>query len=903
MITPKTTKGLLDSPHARSAADVLAALDVSVDTGLSEHEAGRRLQHYGANTIGGRQRVGAFAVLVHQCQSLVVGLLAVAAGLAFYFGEWEEGSAIAGVLALNTLIGFVTEIKAVRSIEALRVLGTRSARVNRDGRTLLVPAERLVPGDVVLLDAGDVITADLRLVEASNLEVDESTLTGESVGVGKTIAPVDANARVSDRSSMLFKGTSITRGNGIGVVAATGMDTELGHISRLVEESEPEKSPLEKKLMRLSGQLVWVTLILSALIGGIGLAQGKDAFLMVEAAIALAIAAIPEGLPIVATLALARGMWRMVRQNALIERLSAVETLGATTVILTDKTGTLTENRMTVRRVWLPSGQFTVGKNGLEASHEASQVFPIQNRELDRFLEIAVLCNNATLGRVSDEDTGDPMELALLRAGRLAGFERDELLNKSPEIVEHAFDTTTKMMATVHHSDGAYVFAVKGAPEAVLANAQCVAGKDSDAVMDEATRAEWLARVDKLGAEGLRVLAFAAHRKPAPDGPPFESLTFLGLVGLEDPPRADVPDAISACHEAGIRVIMITGDHAVTARSIARAVGLGGAAPRVIEGRDLADLTGEANARFLQTEIFARVSPTEKLQLVRAYQAAGEIVAVTGDGVNDAPALRQADIGVAMGLRGTDVAREAAAMVLLNDAFPTIVVAIREGRVIFGNIRRFATYLLSCNLSEVMIVGLAMLSGLPLPLLPLQILFLNLVTDVFPAFALAMGEGERGVLKRPPRNPKEPILDRTQWLAIVLHGVSLTAATFGALALSRLWLGLDERAAVTITFFTVAFAQLWHVFNMRHPTSGLFRNEITRNPWIWAALALCAGILVTAAYVPSLSQMLHLVAPDIEMCGIILAMSMAPLILGLVITSFGRMYVDMKHRRTKDAAM
>lgn len=885
MTTPKKIKGLLDSPHGRLAADVLAALEVSVITGLSEDEANRRLQHYGPNSIGRRQRVGAFAILVHQFQSLVVALLVVVAGLAFYFGEWEEGSAIVGVLALNTLIGFVTEIKAVRSIEALRVLGTRSARVCRDGRTRLVPAERLVPGDIVLLDAGDVIAADLRLVEASNLDVDESTLTGESTGVSKTIAPVDVDARVADRASMLFKGTSITRGSGIGVVIATGMDTELGHISRLVEEAEPEASPLEKKLVRLSGQLVWVTLILTALIGGIGLAQGKDTFLMVEAAIALAIAAIPEGLPIVATLALARGMWRMARQNALIERLSAVETLGATTVILTDKTGTLTENRMTVRKVWLPSGKFTVGKIGFEASHEASHVHPLQSRQLVRLLEIAVFCNNATLGRVSDEDTGDPMELALLRAGRLAGLERVELLNESPEIIEHAFDTTTKMMATVHHRDGAYLFAVKGAPEAVLAKAVRIAGEDSDAVMVEATRAEWLARVDKLGANGLRVLALAAHTNPVPDGPPFKSLTFLGLVGLEDPPRVDVPAAIRACHEAGIRVVMITGDHAVTARSIARAVGLGGATPRVVEGRDLADLTGEANARLLQTEIFARVSPTEKLQLVRAYQNTGEIVAVTGDGVNDAPALRQADIGVAMGLRGTDVAREAAAMILLNDAFPTIVVAIHEGRVIFGNIRRFGTYLLSCNLSEVLIVGLAILSGLPLPLLPLQILFLNLVTDVFPAFALAMGEGERDILKRPPRDPKEPILGRAQWLAIVLHGIALTAATFGALALGHLWLGLDERAAVTVTFLTLAFAQLWHVFNMRHRTSGLLNNEITRNLWIWAALALCAGIIMTAAYVPSLSHMLHMVAPDIKMWGIVLAMSLAPVLIGLIVGS------------------
>ena len=372
----KTTKRPLSAPHGQLAGDVLAALDVSSTIGLSEAQAIRRLQQHGPNSIGARKKVGAVAVLVHQFQSLVVALLAAAAGLAFYFREWEEGGAIVGVLALNTVIGFLTEIKAARSIEALRVLGTRSARVRRDGRTRLIPAERLVPGDIVLLEAGDVVTADLRLVEASNLEVDEFPLTGESMGVGKTIAPVDVDARVSDRSSMLFKGTRITRGSGLGVVVATGMDSELGHISQLVEQAVPEASPLEKRLARLSGQLVWVTLILTAVIGGIGLAEGKDTFLMVEAAIALAIAAIPEGLPIVATLALARGMWRMARQSALIERLSAVETLGATTVILTDKTGTLTENRMTVRRVWLPSCDVDVGPTRFEAARGAGEISP-----------------------------------------------------------------------------------------------------------------------------------------------------------------------------------------------------------------------------------------------------------------------------------------------------------------------------------------------------------------------------------------------------------------------------------------------------------------------------------------------------------------------------------------------
>jgi P-type Ca2+ transporter type 2C len=887
----KTTKRPLSAPHGQPAGDVLAALDVSSTIGLSEAQAIRRLQQHGPNSIGVRKKVGALAVLVHQFQSLVVALLAVAAGLAFYFREWEEGGAIVGVLALNTVIGFLTEIKAARSIEALRALGTRSARVRRDSRTRLIPAERLVPGDIVLLEAGDVVTADLRLVDASNVEVDESPLTGESMGVGKTIAPVDVEARVSDRSSMLFKGTRITRGSGLGVVVATGMDSELGHISQLVEQAVPAASPLEKRLARLSSQLVWVTLILAAVIGGIGLAKGKDTFLMVEAAIALAIAAIPEGLPIVATLALARGMWRMARQSALIERLSAVETLGATTVILTDKTGTLTENRMTVRRVLLPSCDLDVGPDRFEAARGAGEISPVQRLQLVRLLEVAVLCNNAALGRVSEEDNGDPMELALLRAGRLAGLERGELLNESPEVVEHAFDTSTNMMATVHRRGGFYLFAVKGAPEAVLAGAERLAGENSDAVMDEAARAKWLERVAELGGEGLRVLAFAALTRSVPDGPPFQSLTFLGLAGLEDPPRSDVPDAIRACQRAGIRVIMITGDHAVTARSIARAVGLGAQAP-VVKGRDLAHLAEASPELLLQTDIFARVSPDEKLQLVRTYQAAGEIVAVTGDGVNDAPALRQADIGVAMGLRGTDVAREAAAMILLNDAFPTIVAAIREGRVIFGNIRRFVAYLLSCNLCEVFTVGLAILFGLPLPLLPLQLLFLNLVTDVFPAFALAMGEGEDDVLNRRPRDPKEPILGRADWLLIVLHGVALTVATFGALALAHLWLGLDEREAVTVTFLTLAFAQLWQVFNMRHKTSDLLRNEITCNPWIWGALALCAGLMVTAAYVPSLSDVLHVVAPDGRMWTIILTMSLAPLLVGPFLKSLASRYED-----------
>ncbi len=672
---------------------------------------------------------------------------------------------------------------------------------------------------------------------------------------------------------MLFKGTAVTRGSGLGVVTGTGLHTELGGISRLVEEAESGTSPLEKKLARLSAQLVWATIILAVILVGIGLRDGDNIFLIVEAAIALAVAAIPEGLPIVATLALARGMWRMARQNALIERLSAVETLGATTVILTDKTGTLTENRMTVRRFWIASGEIELDGG---TAHPTSSRQLAADPQLVRLLDVAVLCNDATLGHTAKESSGDPMELALLRAGRLVGVGRHALLDKLPIERKHAFDSVSKMMATVHRHGQEFLFAVKGAPEAVLAACARAATEQGDVVMDDAARTEWSARVEQLGHHGLRVLACASKSSARADATPYDGLTFLGLIALEDPARADVPHAIQDCRRAGIRVVMVTGDHAVTARSIGRAVGL--AANKVVEGRHMEKVIAGKHADLVEVGIFARVSPAEKLALVRAYQAAGDIVAMTGDGVNDAPALRRADIGVAMGMRGTDVAREAAAMILLDDAFPTIVKAIREGRVIFGNIRRFVAYLLSCNLSEVLVVGLAILFALPLPILPLQILYLNLVTDVFPAFALAMGEGERDVLDRPPRDPKEPIVGRAQWITIVLQSIALTAGTFGAMVLAQGWLALDSRSVVTVTFLTLAFAQLWHVFNMRHPRSGRLRNEVTRNPWLWGALALCTVLVAAPPYVAPLAHVLHLAPPSAAMWVTILGMSLAPLI-------------------------
>jgi Ca2+-transporting ATPase len=869
--------------YALPAETVLRQQEVNCAYGLTEQEAALRLKRLGPNTLQAHAERTAVSILADQLKSPVVWLLSAAAAVAALFGQWTEATAIVLVLAINTLIGFLTELRAVRSMEALRKLGSRSSRVRREGKLETIAAEEIAPGDIVVLESGDVVTADIRLVQAKNLFCDESTLTGESTPVEKGIAPVAPNAIIAERTSMLHKGTAITRGTGAGVVVATGMATELGLTTRLVIEAEPDVSPLERKLAQLTGQLIKATLLVTALIAMAGMAAGRDLVLMIKAGIALAVAAIPEGLPIVATMALARGMWRMARRNVVVERLAAVETLGATTLICADKTGTLTENRMTAERFWLPSAHYRI-------DHQTGQILDTWGNKaaidasLQRVLEAAVLCGTATLKTNEGRGAGDPMELALLRLGQIAGLDREELLAAWPERHEIAFDTETKMMATAHERDGRLFVAVKGAPEAVLATATAV-GEEAEALGEE-ERAEWLRRAVALAEDGLRVLALAQKTIPLEAVPNYGDLTFLGLIGFLDPPRVEVKQAIADCRQAGIRVVMVTGDHAVTARKIAESLGIAEPGAVVIEGRELQALVAlgeQERQRVLAALVFARVTPAQKLDLVRLYQSAGEVVAMTGDGVNDAPALQKADIGVAMGLRGTEVAREAADIVLRDDAFGSIVAAIREGRVIFGNLRRFLTYLLSCNISEVMVVALAVVAGLPLPLLPLQILFLNLVTDVFPAFALATGEGEADVLRRPPRDPREPLLGRPQWLFIAGYGALLTASTLAALVIGSLALGLEGDPLVSISFLTLAFAQLWHVLNMRGAGSPVFRNAVTLNPYVWMAVALCVAILLLAVYIPLVADALQVVAPDRSGWVLVMAASLAPLLVGMTI--------------------
>lgn len=879
-MTDSTLQEIRSDIFARPVEEALEAQNVDPASGLSAAEIERRRNQYGPNMLREIEQRSVLQILITQFKSIIVYLLLFAAGLAFAFGDVIEGVAVLLVIVINAGIGFFIELQAVRSMESLRKLGQTTVKVRRDSHVLEIPAEDLVPGDIVLLEGGDVVSADLRLIEESRLQVDESALTGESVPVNKQLNPLPGDSELADRTNMAYKGTAVTRGSGVGVVIGTGMNTELGRISALVAEAEDETTPLEKRLDQLGQRLVWVTVVIAIIIIIGGVLTGKELVLMIETAIALAVASIPEGLPIVATIALARGMYRMAQHKALMNRLSAVETLGATTIIATDKTGTLTENRMTVDRI-------VTLNNQVDFSADGSTI--VEDPTLRDALKIGVLCNNAALS--SDENTpavGDPLEVALLMAGAIAGLHQDDLLRQFPEVRESAFDPQHNMMATIHRMpDDQYYVAVKGAPESVIQVSSSHRAQHDVEPMTEEQRRQWINLDEEQAASGLRLLGVAEKIVNSPDVDPYTDLTLVGLVALLDPPREDVRDAVMASRRAGIRLVMVTGDQPATALNIACEVGLvESKGAEVIRGRDLKPVEQLSDAecdRIANTAVFARVSPEQKLDLIGIHQSRGERVAMTGDGVNDAPALKKADIGIAMGQRGTQVAREAADMVLQDDALSTIVFAIQQGRIIFDNIRKFVVFLLSCNMSEIFVVGLASFISQTLPILPLQILFLNLVTDVFPALALGVGEGDKSVMARPPRNPAEPIVTPERWREVIGYSAAITAGTLGAFILATVGLNATAEEAVTISFLTLAFAQLWNVFNMRDSKSSIINNDVTRNPYVWGALVFCSILLLAAVYVPVLNRVLSTTDPGAAGWGLVLLMSLLPMFITQIV--------------------
>lgn len=872
-----------DAAHARAVDDVLDALHVDPAAGLSDDEAARRLERYGANRIRQAVQRRWWQVLLEQFRSVIVLLLLAASLIALAFGELPEAIAISVALVVDAAIGFVTQMRAVRSMAALRELEETSAQVRRDGRERDVDAAALVPGDVVLLGEGQVVPADVRVVEVGDLQVDESALTGESVPVTKTTRPSDEDAALADRTSMAFKGTAVTRGSAVAVVVATGMATEIGHISALVEGADAGSTPLERRLDALGTRLVWLVFAMAGLVALAGIVQQRDLLLVVETAIVLGVAAVPEGLPIVSSLALARGVRRMAQHNALVKRLSSVETLGSASIVMTDKTGTLTQGRMQVARLVAEGSE----ARDLDDERAQRQGDALDDGLLRHLLETAVLCTDADLA----DATGDPMELALLRLGDAVGADRDGLVAQRPQVDIEAFSRDTTMMATVHDDGDERYVAVKGAPEAVLRASVRHATPDGPTDLDGDDRDRWLQRNHDLAAAGLRVLAVADRRGDGAHDDPYHDLTLLGLVGLVDPPRPAAIEALEDCRRAGIRVIMVTGDQPPTARAIARSVGIvgeGHGEAEVVIGSDLRDpdeLDDHDRAALRDTAVFARVSPENKLDLIALHQRAGAVVGMTGDGVNDAPALQQADIGIAMGERGTEVAREAADIVLLDDAFDTIVRAVRYGRAVFANIRKFVVYLLSGNLAEILAVTVATLAGLPLPLLPLQILYINFVSDIFPALALGLGPPTDDVMDRPPRDPSEPILRRRDWVETGLWGVLIATTVLAGLLYASFVLDLPGDQVVTVSFLAFGFARTWHTFNMRRPGSRLVRNEVTTNPYVWVAIAIGVGLMLLAALFGPLTGLLQVVTPTADQWGVILVASLVPLVVGQVVRS------------------
>jgi Ca2+-transporting ATPase len=801
---------------------------------------------------------------------LLVVLLLVAAGVSLALEDVLDAVAIGVVVMVNAAIGFFTELRATRSMEGLRKLTTTFTRVRRAAETTRIPSGELVCGDRVVLEAGDLVPADLRIVLAHSLQADESVLTGESSPVQKRQEPVAADAVLADRLSMLYRGSRITAGGGEGVVCATGMSSELGRISHLVSEAADQATPLERKLDRLGYRLVCVTLGMTLILGVIGVLKGQPAMLMIQTCVALAVAAIPEGLPVVATIALSRGLWRMARENVVISRLSAVETLGATGVICADKTGTLTENRLTLSVAW-PVGE----QQALELMKKAGGGGRA-NGGLGDLLLTGLLCNNAAIHEEGGESVGDPLEVALLEGAVASGIELAGVLAEWERMDEVPFDAAARRMAVVHRrSDGECRVSAKGAAEAILPLCP---------ELQPAERELWQECNEQLARRGLRVIALAGAMSRQAPADPFHGLIFFGLVGLIDPARPRVSDAVGECLSAGIRVTMITGDQPATAEAIARQIGI--PAELVVTGGELAKMdieSSRARALLDRVDVVARATPEQKLRLVRRLQEAGHVVAMTGDGVNDAPALKQADIGIAMGQRGTDVAREASAMVLLDDAFPSIVVAVRQGRLIFNNIRMFVAYLISCNFSEILVVWFAMLLTGHLPILPLQILFLNLVTDVFPALALGVSPPQEDLMKQRPRPRGEPILRNRDWWRAGWHGMVIAVATLGAFLWAKHHLGFSEEEAVTTSFLTLALAQLLHVFNMAGPGMPYFRSGVVRNPWVWGAIALCLLLLFGCVAVPVFAEVLSLHQPGIEEILAICLFSLMPVACELVV--------------------
>ena len=840
--------------HATTIEEATVLLNSNTEQGLTIEMAKERLERFGLNTIDEAKAISPFKILINQFKSPIVFLLLFAAAMSFWFKEWLDGIAILLILIINAAIGFYMEFKAHKSVAALKKLSSIPAKVLRGGKLNEINSAEIVPGDITFIEAGDMIPADGIIIRSTQLLIDESALTGESVPVEKKADVLPEVTILGDRTNMVFKATNVSKGNAYILVGATGMKTELGKIADLVHSSKQAATPLEKKLEQFSKKLILITVGLVVIIFGIGLFNGEQIIAMVQTSIALAVAAIPEGLPIVATMTLARGMLKMSRYHVIVKKLSAVETLGGTTVICTDKTGTLTQNKMEVVFIETVSG--TWKKDDPDAGN---------TKQLELMSKCAVLCNTADIQKSGEEikEIGDPLEIALLKFSKDKGEDINKIRKEFLKKDEEPFSSETKIMSTLHENDGKYYVFAKGAPEELLLKCTGIYEENAGA-MDTKKREQWMSTAEKFSASGHRMIAMAYREIESVPSSLINDLVFLGLVGMIDPPRPEVQAAINDCKTAGIKVVMITGDHPATAHFIGTQLGISTGEEVPVIGKDMKEyeeLSEEEKQRWINTSVFARVNPKHKLDLVKVLQEKGYVVGMTGDGVNDAPAIKKSDIGIAMGLRGTQVAQEVADMVLKDDSFSSIVIAIKQGRIIFENIKKFVTFLLSCNLSELLVIAVVAVMNLPFQLLPLQILFINLITDLLPALALGLIKGGADIMKSPPRKSAEPIVDKSRWKLIFFYAIVIGMASLGAVIFNHYVFHNGEPwnadRSNNLLFFTLIFCQLLHVFNMSN--GPFFNNEVIKNKYVWYSVTGSVAILIGVIQIPYVRQALNVI--------------------------------------------
>lgn len=861
--------------HTLEKEEVLKALE-SDEKGLSEEEAKKRLGKFGFNRIEEKKKISPLKIFLRQFKSFLIAILLVAAIVSFLLKEFLDASAIVAILMLNAFLGFYQEYKAEKAMEALKKMMVKKVKVLREGKQTEISSEEIVPGDIIVLEEGETIPADARLVEAFNLATDESTLTGESTPVEKQTKPIQ-DLPIAERSNMVFMGTYVARGRGKAVVVQTGMNTELGKIAKEIEEEE-EETPLQKKLDKFGKWLGSLVLLICLFVFILGYLEDLNIVDDFFTAVALAVSAVPEGLPAVVTVALALGVNKMAKRNALVRKLSAVETLGCTTVICADKTGTMTVNEMCVKKIWCSGKVYEVSGTGFEPKGEfllgGNKIDVSKNKDLMLLIKAGVYCNHTTLELKEGKwhVVGDPTEGSLVVLASKAGLAR-----KEEPVFEIPFSSERKLMTTVYKEGEEFVVFTKGAPEKVLKISSFLLKDGKKEKLSEEKKAKINLEMEEMAKQGFRVLALAYKKiKKVEEKNLEKNLTFLGFVGMIDPPRPEVKKAIEICKEAGIKVVMVTGDHKLTALAIAREIGLT-EDQEVLTGEELDKMSDEElEEKIEKISIYARVSPQHKSRIVKVLKKKGHVVAVTGDGINDAPALKKADIGVAMGIKGTDVAKEASDMILLDDNFATIVNAVEEGRGIYDNIRKFVRFLLCINFDEIALITAAILlstliPNLPLPLLPLQILWINLVTDGLPALALSADPYEEGLMKKKPRNPKQGILH-----GMLLFILTASLVNFISTFTIFIWSfnsGYSQKEIRTMVFCTAVFFELFFVFNCRSENKSVFKKGFLDNKKLLVAVLISFFLQLMVVYLPFFQQVFETSPIGMKEMFLVLAMS------------------------------